>query len=51
MKVLDLNPKFFDIEDFLHITSEFIGKGIYSFLFEAKTDDSYKIEGKKFIVF
>ena len=51
MKVLELNPKFFDIEDFLHITSEFIGKGIYSFLFEAKTDDSYKIEGKKFIVF
>ncbi|PKK91588.1 MAG: hypothetical protein CVV62_00875, partial [Tenericutes bacterium HGW-Tenericutes-7] len=51
MKVLDLNQKFFDIEDFLHITSEFIGRGIYSFLFEAKTDDSYKIEGKKFIIF
>lgn len=51
MKVAELNSKFFDIEDFLHITSEFIGRGIYSFLFDAKTDESHRIEGKKFVVF
>lgn len=51
MKVLELNPKFFDIDDFLHITSEFVGDGLYSFLFSESTDESHKIEGKKFIVF
>ncbi len=51
IKVLDINPKFFDVDNFLHITSEFIGNGLYAFLFQAKTDESEKIEGKKFIVF
>lgn len=51
IKVLDINPKFFDVESFLHITSEFIGNGLYAFLFHTKTDVSASIEGKKFIIF
>lgn len=51
MKILELNQEFFDIDDFLHITSEFIGKGIYSFMFTETSDVSHRIEGKKFIIF
>lgn len=50
-KVLELNPEFINLDDFLHIASEFVENGIYAFLFENETDESHKIEGKKFIVF
>jgi type IV secretory pathway VirB4 component len=51
LKILDINASFFDVDDFLHITSEFIGEGIYSFMFDNVSDSSHKIEGKKFIIF
>jgi len=50
-KVLELNREFINLDDFLHITSEFTGDGIYSFLFASSSDESYKIEDKKFIIF
>lgn len=48
---LELSSSFFDIDDFLHTCSEFVGEGMYSFLFENTEDSSYQIEGKKFVVF
>lgn len=51
MKVLELDPQFINLDDFLHIASEFIGHGIYSFLFKDNKDTSSRIEDKKFVVF
>ena len=51
LKTLKISPHFFDIEHFLHILSEYVEDGIYSFLFEVAEDQSYKIEDKKLIVF
>jgi conjugal transfer ATP-binding protein TraC len=51
MKLLELNKDFFDVDDFLHIGSEFVGSGMYAFLFDSNQDESFRIEGKKFIVF
>lgn len=48
---LKINKQYFDIENFLHILSEYVRDGIYSFLFEVKEDQSYKLEDKRFIVF
>jgi type IV secretory pathway VirB4 component len=51
LKVAEIKKEFFDIEDFLHITSEFVGNGIYSFLFSEDKDNSYRIKDKRFIIF
>jgi len=48
---LNINAGFFDLDHFLHILSEYVGDGIYSFLFETAADQSYKIEDKQLIVF
>ena len=50
-KVLEINPDFINLDDFILIASEFVNNGIYSFLFSSETDESHKIEDKKFIVF
>lgn len=44
-------PKYLDIEHFLHILSEYVDEGIYSFLFESIEDRSYKLEDKRIIIF
>lgn len=51
MKLLELNTNFFDINDFLHITSEFVGNGSLSFLFNDSSDISKNIYDKKIIIF
>ena len=48
---LKIHPDYFDISNFLHIMSEYVGDGLYSFLFEAGEDQTYKIEDKRLIVF
>ena len=48
---LGIDSSYFNITNFLHILSEYIGDGLYSFLFEVNKDQSYKIEDKKLIVF
>ena len=48
---LRIHPDYFNINNFLHIMSEYVGEGIYSFLFEAGEDQTYKIEDKRLIVF
>ena len=51
MTDLSLQQEYFHIGDFLHILSEYVGDGLYSFLFEVNEDQTYKIEDKRLIVF
>ncbi len=48
---LHIHPDYFNVEGFLHILSEYVREGLYSFLFETNEDQSYKIEDKRLIVF
>lgn len=48
---LHIHSDYFNIEGFLHILSEYVRDGLYSFLFETSEDQSYKIEDKRLIVF
>ncbi|GAA3657782.1 TraG family conjugative transposon ATPase [Flavivirga jejuensis] len=48
---LHIHSDYFNIEGFLHILSEYVRDGLYSFLFEMSEDQSYKIEDKRLIVF
>jgi len=48
---LKVHPDYFNITAFLHIMSEYVGNGIYSFLFKEGLDLTYKIEDKRLIVF
>ncbi len=48
---LKIHPDYFNITNFLHIMSEYVGDGLYSFLFEVSEDQTYKIENKRLIVF
>lgn len=41
----------FSVYDFLHVLSEYVDGGLYSFLFSMEGDQSYKIEDKRLIVF
>ena len=51
LKDLKIHSDYFNINNFLHIMSEYVGDGIYSFLFEVSEDQTYKIEDKRLIVF
>ncbi|PHN94027.1 conjugal transfer protein TraG [Maribacter sp. 6B07] len=48
---LKIHPDYFNVISFLHVMSEYVGDGLYSFLFEASEDQTYKIEDKRLIVF
>ncbi|WP_422082192.1 TraG family conjugative transposon ATPase [Ulvibacterium sp.] len=48
---LGIDAPYFNITNFLHILSEYVEGGLYSFLFEMSEDQSYKIEDKRLIVF
>ena len=48
---LHIHSDYFNIEGFLHILSEYVREGLYSFLFETSEDQSYKLEDKRLIVF
>ncbi|WP_136468005.1 TraG family conjugative transposon ATPase [Flagellimonas onchidii] len=43
--------KVIDLDNFLLILSEYVDDGIYSFLFEQREDQSYRLEDKRLIVF
>lgn len=51
LKDLKIHHDYFNITNFLHIMSEYVGDGLYSFLFEVSEDQTYKIEDKRLIVF
>ncbi|MDT0687349.1 TraG family conjugative transposon ATPase [Salegentibacter sp. F188] len=48
---LKIHPDYFNVTNFLHVMSEYVGDGLYSFLFEISEDQTYKIEDKRLIVF
>lgn len=48
---LQIHRDYFNIENFLHIMSEYVGQGLYSFLFEISEDQSFRLEEKRLIVF
>ena len=48
---LKIHTDYFNITNFLHVMSEYVGNGLYSFLFEVSEDQTYKIEDKRLIVF
>ena len=49
--VLKIHPDYFNVTSFLHVMSEYVGGGLYSFLFEVSEDQTYKIEDKRLIIF
>ncbi len=51
LQKLGIDAPYFNITNFLHILSEYVEGGLYSFLFEMSEDQSYKIEDKRLIVF
>ncbi|MBC8769670.1 TraG family conjugative transposon ATPase [Arenibacter sp. BSSL-BM3] len=48
---LQIREVHFSIYDFLHILSEYVGNGIYSFLFNSRIDQTFRLEDKRLIVF
>ncbi|MCX2681882.1 TraG family conjugative transposon ATPase [Galbibacter sp. EGI 63066] len=48
---LGVREEHFSTYGFLHILSEYVGDGLYSFLFNVGEDQTYKIEDKRMIVF
>ncbi len=48
---LKIHEDYFNITNFLHIMSEYVGDGLYGFLFEVSEDQTYKLEDKRLIVF
>ena len=51
LNTLKIHPDYFNVTSFLHVMSEYVGDGLYSFLFEVSEDLTYKIEDKRLIVF
>ncbi len=51
LKELKIQEQHFNLYDFLHILSEYVEDGLYSFLFNVGEDQTYKIEDKRLIVF
>lgn len=48
---LQIHADYFKVDNFLHIMSEYVKDGLYSFLFEVQEDQSFKLEEKRMIVF
>ena len=48
---LKIREEHFSVYNFLHILSEYVDDGLYSFLFNVSEDQTYKIEDKRLIVF
>lgn len=48
---LQIHPDYFDSKGFLHVLSEYVGTGLYSFLFGNDADQSYRLEDKHLIIF
>lgn len=51
LEELQIRNEYFDKSSFLHIMSEYVHGGLYSFLFEIAEDQSFRLEEKRLIVF
>lgn len=47
---LGIDRSYFNLTHFLHILSEYVGDGLYSFLFKVGEDQSHRLEDKRLIV-
>ncbi|MEM8896923.1 MAG: TraG family conjugative transposon ATPase [Bacteroidota bacterium] len=50
LEELEIDPLFFDLQEFLHICSEFVGEGAYSYLL-APTEEHIDLNNIRFVVF
>ena len=48
---LKIDISSFDVANFLHILSEYVEGGLYSFLFASSADQTYRLEDKRLIIF
>ncbi|WP_299780543.1 TraG family conjugative transposon ATPase [uncultured Formosa sp.] len=48
---LGIQERYLNLYDFLHVLSEYVDDGLYSFLFNTTEDQTYQIEDKRLIVF
>jgi conjugal transfer ATP-binding protein TraC len=51
LESLGIATGYFNLTNFLHILSEYVGDGIYSFLFKVGEDQSHRLEDKRLIIF
>ncbi len=51
MESLGIDPEYFNLTNFLHILSEYVGDGLYSFLLRLGEDQTHRLEDKRLIVF
>ncbi|MCA0957709.1 TraG family conjugative transposon ATPase [Muricauda ruestringensis] len=51
LETLGIDPSYFKLTNFLHILSEYVGDGMYSFLFKVGEDRSHRLEDKRLIIF
>src|SRR5690606_6124153 len=51
LATLGIDPAYFNLTNFLHILSEYVGEGLYSFLFRMGRDQSHRLEDKRLIIF
>ncbi|BDW93316.1 conjugal transfer protein TraG [Flagellimonas marinaquae] len=51
LEALGIDPSYFNPTNFLHILSEYVGDGMYSFLFKVGEDRSHRLEDKRLIIF
>ena len=50
--ILDIDDKsYFNLNEFLHVGSDFVGEGLYSNIFRDNSDRSASFKGKKLIIF
>ncbi|MDT0642201.1 TraG family conjugative transposon ATPase [Zunongwangia sp. F363] len=48
---LGIHTGYFELSRFLHIISEYVGNGLYSYLFREQQGQSYRLEEKRLIIF
>jgi len=48
---LDIHPSYFSMDNTLHLLSEYVGNGLYSFLFASGDDQTYQLEDKRMLIF
>lgn len=48
---LEIPSSYLSLEYLLHILSEYVGDGLYSFLFTSGDDQTYRLEDKRLIIF
>ncbi len=51
LKETGIKREYFDLPRFLHLLSEYVGDGIYSYLFQDQEEHTYRLEDKRLIIF